>query len=100
LPDFSEMVYSIAVNKPEISYVSTVDQKIIDTPDGIRNELIRNLPSRMSWIKTMKKLLDLGSDMIFECGPSDGLTRNARFIEGNYSSFSVIKLDKFLQAVR
>ncbi len=98
LPEFSKIVRNMKVRNPDYKYISTLDQKIIDTPEAIRYELIQNLASRMNWLKTMRKVIDLDTDIIFECGASDGLTRNSRFIEGNFNAFSVIKLDKFLQA--
>jgi malonyl CoA-acyl carrier protein transacylase len=52
----------------------------------------------MNWLKTMSRLINQGSDNFFECGAGDGLTRNARFIEGDFKSYSVAKLDKFLEA--
>ena len=97
-PEFAEAIRDLAFMPPEYPYVSAMDQNIITTGEGLRKEAIMNLSSRMNWLKTMNSMLSNGTDMIFECGAGDGLTRNARFIEGEFQSFSVDKLEKFIES--
>ena len=97
VPAFTTMVNNIIFTNPAYHYVSAIDQKIIDSSDGVRNEVIENICCRMNWYNTMNSILRLGTNSIFECGAGDGLTRNSRFIEGNYKSYSINKLDKFLE---
>lgn len=99
VPAFASMANKITFMNPAYNYVSAIDQKIIDTSDGLRNEVIENICCRMNWYNTMNSILTWGTNSIFECGAGDGLTRNARFIEGDYKSFSVSKLERFLEIV-
>jgi len=100
VPEFSNIVREMTFMDPAYKYISNIGQKIILTPDGLREEVISNLYSRMNWFNAMNYLLALGADVFFECGAGDGLTRNFRFIEGNYKSFSVNTLDDFIKAVK
>jgi malonyl CoA-acyl carrier protein transacylase len=95
-PEFAEAIRDLVFMPPLYPYISAIDQNRITTGEGLRKEVIMNLSSRMNWFKTMKSLLISGTEMIFECGAGDGLTRNARFIEGKFQSFSADKLEQFL----
>jgi [acyl-carrier-protein] S-malonyltransferase len=95
-PEFAESIKDFSFRAPDCRYISAMDQQIIKTAEGLKKEVIKNLSSRMNWLDTMSFLLTMGTDVFFECGAGDGLTRNARFVEGNFKSFSVAKLDKFL----
>jgi len=99
VPGFSKIVRGINFTDPAYRYISNIDQKIINTGDGLIREVIDNLYSRMNWLDTMNMLLRQGVDIFFECGAGDGLTRNFRFIAGDFKSFSVNKLDQFIEAV-
>jgi [acyl-carrier-protein] S-malonyltransferase len=99
VPEFSETVRNLTFKDPAYEYISNIGRKIIPASDDLREEVINNLYYRMNWFSTMNFLLTLGVDVFFECGAGDGLTRNFRFIEGNFKSFSVNKLDDFLKAV-
>jgi len=97
-PGFARTISDIAFRAPEYPYVSAMDQNVILTGEGLRKDAILNLSRRMNWLKTMNGLLSKGTDLIFECGAGDGLTRNARFIEGKFQSFSVEKLEEFMKS--
>jgi malonyl CoA-acyl carrier protein transacylase len=97
-PGFAELIREIPFRTPSFRYISSIDQKIIETGDDLRKEVINNLFCRMNWLKTINAFLEAGTDLFFECGAGDGLTRNARFIDGNFKSFSISKLEKFLEA--
>jgi [acyl-carrier-protein] S-malonyltransferase len=99
VPGFSKIVRELNFTDPEYKYISNISQKIITDADGLREEVISNIYYRMNWYKTMNIALTLGTDVIFECGAGDGLTRNSRFIEGNFKAFPVNKLNDFLRAV-
>ena len=78
--------------------LKVIQRELYGRLDPRVKEAIMNLSSRMNWMKTMNSLLSNGTDTIFECGAGDGLTRNARFIEGEFQSFSVDKLEKFFES--
>jgi malonyl CoA-acyl carrier protein transacylase len=97
-PEFSVLVKAVPFQNPEYKYISAMDQKIITSGEGLRNEIIENLWCRMNWMGTMNKLVELGTNTFFECGAGDSLSRNNRFIQGNHKSYTVSKIDKFLEA--
>jgi [acyl-carrier-protein] S-malonyltransferase len=99
VPGFTEIIGKFKFRDPAYKYISNISQEIITASDGLRKEVINNLYSRMNWFNAMNFLLSLGADVFFECGTGDGLTRNFRFIEGNFKSFSVSNLDDFLKTV-
>jgi [acyl-carrier-protein] S-malonyltransferase len=94
---FTQMISNISFRSPGYKYISAMNQKIIMTGEGLKNEVIENLYCRMNWMETIKKMINLEADTFFECGAGDSLSRNNRFIEGSHKSFSVAKLDKFLE---
>ncbi len=95
---FSGLIKGISFKSPDFTYISSINQDNIITTDQIRAEVVRNLSCRMNWLETMDWMIRQGTDLFFECGAGDGLTRNTRFIEGAFKSFSVAKLEKFLEA--
>lgn len=99
VPEFAKIVNELPFRTPNYKYISAIDQQIIDTAEGLRKEVVKNLSNRMNWLDTMSQLLALGTDIFFECGAGDSLTRNSRFIEGNFKSFSVGKLGNFFEDV-
>jgi malonyl CoA-acyl carrier protein transacylase len=98
-PEFVDKIKKLPFTPPSCRYVSAIDQQIIESAEGLKKEVIRNLSNRMNWLNTMNFLLKLGTVTFFECGAGDSLTRNARFVEGDFKSFSINKFDKFLEAV-
>jgi malonyl CoA-acyl carrier protein transacylase len=98
-PEFAIIINKLSFSAPAHKYISAINQQIIETEDGLKKEVIKNLSNRMHWLDTMGILLTLGTDIIFECGVGDGLSRNSRFIEGSFKSFSISRLDKFLETV-
>jgi [acyl-carrier-protein] S-malonyltransferase len=97
---FSSLIEMIRFRSPDYTYISSIDQHIVVTPDQLRKEVIRNLSCTMNWLETMNFMISRGTDIFFECGAGDGLTRNTRFIDGTFRSFSIAKLDRFLDASR
>jgi [acyl-carrier-protein] S-malonyltransferase len=97
-PAYAKAIQDLSFMPPEYPYISAMDQRIITTGEELKKEAVINLASRMNWLKTMNSMISRGTDRIFECGAGDGLTRNARFIKGEFQSFSVDKLDRFLEA--
>jgi [acyl-carrier-protein] S-malonyltransferase len=95
---FKKPVYSVKFNNPEYSYLSALDQRIIQSGSDLRKEVIMNLSHKMNWQSTVETMIGHNTDLFFECGAGDGLTRNSRFIEGSYKSFSIAKIEAFLKA--
>jgi [acyl-carrier-protein] S-malonyltransferase len=99
-PKFSDFLNRISYEAPEYPYLSPLSQEFIRDKEGIKQELIRNLYRRMNWFGTMKHLMNEGTEVFFECGTGDGLTRNFRFIDSSVIARSVARLDQFLEEIR
>jgi [acyl-carrier-protein] S-malonyltransferase len=97
--EFAKIINQLTFLDPAYKYISALDQQIIDTTDGLKKEVISNLPSRMNWFATMNYLLKLKTNYFFECGAGDGLTRNTRFIDGEFKAYSISRIDRFIVSV-
>jgi len=96
---FTEVNKGLLFHDPAYRYISALDQQIIETADGLKKEIISNITNGMHWYNTMNFLIKHGTDIFFECGAGDSLTRNARFVGGDFKSFSISKLDKFFETL-
>lgn len=92
-PVFEERIADICFKKPLYRYISSLDQRSIIGAEDLKTEVVSNLSSRMNWYATMKMLIESGSRIVFECGIGDGLTRNARFIEGDFKALPVAGIE-------
>jgi [acyl-carrier-protein] S-malonyltransferase len=80
--DFANRIGHLTILAPQTPVISLIDQLLLTTPGSIRRELSRNLFYPLNWYHTMQVMVN-GRDLQFiECGPSVGLAKNARFVEG------------------
>jgi len=93
---FLDYVRAQPFHTPAYPYLSAIDRRVISSAEEFQNEVVRNIYSPMNWYETMNHLTGLSTATFFECGAGDGLSRNFRFIEGNFKAFSGYKLNDFL----
>jgi [acyl-carrier-protein] S-malonyltransferase len=74
--------------------VSGIDQRIFSGKEDIIHELSANLNSKINWLKTMEKLLNLRVTRFMECGAGTSLLKIGKFIKGEFVIYPVNKLDK------
>jgi len=72
---------AIEVRTPRIRYVSAVDASAHDSPDDIRELLVRQLSSPVRWSATLRALSAAPIAQVIECGPGKVLTGLNRRIE-------------------
>jgi [acyl-carrier-protein] S-malonyltransferase len=72
---------TVELRKPQISYISAVDAKAHENPADLQELLVRQLPSPVRWIDTVRALADSGVAQLVECGPGKVLTGMNRRIE-------------------
>jgi [acyl-carrier-protein] S-malonyltransferase len=72
---------SLALTRPSIRFVSSVDAREYDDPAAIRELLVRQLASPVRWTTTVKALADGGVTRLVECGPGKVLTGLNRRID-------------------
>src|SRR5262249_18399333 len=72
---------SIALQAPQIPYLSAVDAELHSDPADIRATLVRQLASPVRWTATVQALVARGANWIIECGPGGVLTGLNKRIE-------------------
>jgi [acyl-carrier-protein] S-malonyltransferase len=72
---------TVELRKPQITYISAVDARAHQDPADLQELLVRQLPSPVRWIDTVRALADTGVAQVVECGPGKVLTGMNRRIE-------------------
>ena len=72
---------SVEIRKPQIRYTSAVDAATHQEPADLQELLVRQLPSPVRWLDTVRALADTGIAQLVECGPGKVLTGLNRRIE-------------------
>jgi len=54
--------------------INNVDVAIAETPDALRDALLKQLYSPVRWVETIQCMAQKGVDNIIECGPGNVLT--------------------------
>jgi malonyl CoA-acyl carrier protein transacylase len=80
--DFADQAGHLTIKAPGFAVISMIDQISLSTPEIIRQEICRNLFQPLNWYKTMQVLLSRNIGTYAECGPSSGLAKNAKFVDG------------------
>jgi [acyl-carrier-protein] S-malonyltransferase len=72
---------TVELRKPQIHYISAVDAQAHQEPADLQELLVRQLPSPVRWIDTVRALAATGIAQLVECGPGKVLTGLNRRIE-------------------
>ena len=80
--DFSGKTIYLNISAPKSQLFSLIDQTLLSTADSTRQETVRNLYQPLNWYLTMQILLYQNITHYIECGPSTGLGKNAKFVNG------------------
>jgi [acyl-carrier-protein] S-malonyltransferase len=62
------------ITQPTIPVINNVDVKIYDSPDSIRDGLIRQLYNSVRWVEVIQLMVKHNVTHIIECGPGKVLT--------------------------
>jgi [acyl-carrier-protein] S-malonyltransferase len=68
------LLADMSIQTPAIPVVNNVDVKVYDSPDAIRDGLIRQLYMPVRWVETMQLFSQQGVRHVVECGPGKVLT--------------------------
>ena len=82
--ELARFVYTRDIKCLKLPVVSVLTQQILHSPEDIKTELVENLYKHFNWLKAQEKMQKLGVSLFIECGPGRNLTKNARFIPGEY----------------
>ena len=87
--DFEQKIKHLRFSAPRNQIVSLIDQTILTTGESMRHEVIRNLFHPLNWFNTNLMMLKQDITVFVECGPSKGLIKNAKFVDGNYRFYTL-----------
>lgn len=82
--NFREFIGTIPFNSSSARIISLRDQRLMEHPDDLKEEVISNLFTPLNWYLTQLALEKLGVNVFIETGFGNGLAKNSKFIEGNY----------------
>ncbi len=82
--EFEKSVSRISFSPPSCPLLSLINAQELGNAHEIRQELTNNLYHPLNWFKTLTCMLEKGIETFIECGPSKGLVKNARFVEGKF----------------
>ena len=85
----------IQLKKSNYPIISSIDQRMLASPDEINTELINNLFERINWMASFDKLLNLGVKQFIECGAGKSLQKISRFIPGDFRIYPMNKVGRF-----
>ena len=86
----------IKLKKSNYPIISSIDQRMLESPDKIKIELISNLFERINWMASFNKLLNLGVTQFIECGAGKSLQRISRFMPGDFKMYPMNKIKTLL----
>jgi [acyl-carrier-protein] S-malonyltransferase len=69
---------------PGIPLISTITQDVIQSAAGVKQDLILNIKTRMSWSRTIEKAAQIGFRDFFEVGLCDSICKLSAFINPGY----------------
>lgn len=93
----AERLAGIEIQTPTIPVLHNADVASADTPDGIRDALVRQLYSPVRWVETIKAMAQQGVDVLVECGPGKVLAGLNKRIERRMPIYTMLdgqSLDK------
>ena len=64
-----EVLQRVRIDSPRIPVVSNVDAKSHDSPDRVREILVRQVTQPVLWEDCVRELLAQGCDQFYEIGP-------------------------------
>lgn len=68
------LLATIAIKMPSIPVISNADVKTYESPDEIREGLVKQLYNPVRWVETIQTFIKHGISHIVECGPGKVLT--------------------------
>lgn len=67
--NMAEKLQSIVIKTPEIPVIQNADVMSFESPDQIRDALIRQLILPVRWVETIQFMIEKNCKLFFECGP-------------------------------
>jgi len=88
-------VESADIRKPEVKFISNVTGRFADSPEEIKQNLVRQVNNPVRWSQSMQLLLGEGVTDFFEIGPGKVLAGLLRRIDPDAKVKSLLSLESF-----
>lgn len=82
-------INNIEFNEIEIPIISNVTAEVIESKDVIEELLVRQIKSKVKWMQSVEKMIDLGVTVFIEVGPGRVLSSFVRQIDKNVKVYNV-----------
>ncbi|OZI45393.1 [acyl-carrier-protein] S-malonyltransferase [Bordetella genomosp. 5] len=79
----------IDVVAPQVPLINNVDVATVDTPDAIRDALVRQAWHAVRWVETLQAMKAQGITHVIECGPGKVLTGLTKRIDGELTGLAI-----------
>lgn len=90
----------VSFAEPAIDIIQNVDADYENTPDAIRENLVKQMYSAVLWTDTVQRMAKDGVTRIVECGPGKVLSGLNRRIDKSLESLSIFDLDSLEATVK
>jgi [acyl-carrier-protein] S-malonyltransferase len=82
----------VQLRKSKYPIISSIDQRLMESPDNIQKELTENLSGKINWMASFESMLQLGVKQFIECGAGNSLKKISRFQSGNFTVYPMNKM--------
>jgi [acyl-carrier-protein] S-malonyltransferase len=96
---FNNYLDGIEVNHPSIPYLSAISQKLLTTKNEVKEEMAKNLDHHINWMETILTMNKKGIKNMVECGAGESLYKISKFICGDFKTYPVNKIEKFIKSL-
>jgi [acyl-carrier-protein] S-malonyltransferase len=94
-----EALAKVSFATPRIDVINNVDVAVVDSPDAIRDALVRQAASPVRWVEIVQAMAARGVTHIVECGPGKVLAGLVRRIAPAVEGISLADRDALEQAL-
>ncbi len=63
------LLATLDIQKPTLSVLNNVDVAVYDSPEAIRDGLVRQMVMPVRWVETIQQFAAAGITQVVECGP-------------------------------
>jgi [acyl-carrier-protein] S-malonyltransferase len=79
--EFRQAVEATPIQLPQVPVVANITARLLNSVDGIHQEMVGQLTSSVRWVDSVKYMLSQGTTGFIEIGPKDVLTGLVRRID-------------------
>lgn len=96
---YIKQVAKLDVSESKIPIISSFNQGIIKTPSELKEELVKNMTTRMYWKSSIEKIAEMGIDNFVEVSLADSVAKFSKIINMDYKFLTYKKMLKMKSQV-